>query len=499
MRTYSKSKLLALRQCPKRLWLEIHRPELRQDSAATQARFQAGYQVGDIARQLYDPAGDGVLIDVSNGDFQAAIARTQESLQGDRPVFEAAFSAGGALALADVMSPQPEGGQMGWRMVEVKSSTSVKDYHHDDVAVQAYVARSAGVSLRSLSLAHIDNSWTYPGNHDYRGLLTEVDLTEEAFFRADEVRAWVDEARNIDASPTEPEQATGPQCDIPYACGFYDHCSQSEPRAEHPVMWLPRFPAAKAQELRQRGVIEIREVPVELLNATQLRVRTQTLANAVYFDAPGAAAALAPHGFPAYFLDFETIQFAVPIWAGTRPYQQIAFQFSLHTLDARGQLQQTGFLDLSGADPSAAFAKQLIATCGEIGPIYVYNAAFETTRIAELASRFPALSDRLLSLNERVVDLLPVARDHYYHPSQQGSWSIKKVLPAAVPDLSYDTLEGVQDGGMAMDAFLEAIHPATPPARKSEIERQLLAYCQLDTYAMVRLWQVFSGRTELEL
>lgn len=499
MRTYSKSKLLALRQCPKRLWLEIHHPELRQDSAATEARFQAGFQVGDIARQIYDPAGNGVLIDISDGNFQAAFARTQELLRSDRPIFEAAFSAGGALALADVMVPQSVEGPAGWRMVEVKSSTSVKDYHHDDVAVQAYVARSAGVPLRSLSLAHIDNSWTYPGNKDYHGLLTEVDLTEEAFSRSDEVQTWIDQARNVDASPTEPERSTGPHCDIPYACGFYDYCSRSEPRAEHPVMWLPRFPAAKAQELRQRGVIEMRDVPVELLNASQQRVRTQTLANAVYFDTQGAAAALAPHGFPAYFLDFETIQFAVPIWAGTRPYQQIPFQFSLHTLDAHGQLRQTGFLDLSGADPSAAFANQLIAACGASGPIYVYNAAFESTRIAELASRFPALHDRLLSLNERIVDLLPVAREHYYYPSQQGSWSIKKVLPAAVPDLSYDKLDGVQDGGMAMEAFLEAIHPATPPARKSEIQRQLLAYCQLDTYAMVRLWQVFSGRTELEL
>lgn len=499
MRNYSKSKLLALRQCPKRLWLEIHRPELRQDSAATEARFQAGHQVGDIARQLYDPRGEGVLIDVSNGDFQAAFTRTQESLRGDRPVFEAAFSAGEALALADVMVPQPAGGPIGWHMVEVKSSTSVKDYHRDDVAIQAYVAKAAGVSLRSLSLAHIDNSWTYPGNNDYRGLLTEVDLSEEAFSRSDEVRAWIAEARSVDASLTEPARPTGPHCDIPYTCGFFDHCSQSEPRAVSSVTWLPRFPAAKVQELRQRGVIEMRDVPVEWLNATQQRVRTQTLANATYFNTDAAAAALAPHGFPAYFLDFETIQFAVPIWAGTRPYQQIPFQFSLHTLDAHGQLQQTGFLDLSGADPSAAFAEQLIAACGQSGPIYVYNAAFETTRIAELADRFPALRDCLLSLNERVVDLLPIARDYYYHPSQQGSWSIKKVLPAAVPELSYDKLQGVQDGGMAMDAFLEAIHPATPPARKREIEQQLLEYCQLDTYAMVRLWQVFSGRTELAL
>lgn len=499
MRTYSKSKLLALRQCPKRLWLEIHRPELRQDSPATEARFQAGFQVGDIAHQIYDPVGNGTLIDIGDGNFQAAFAHTQELLHGDSPIFEAAFSAGGALALADVMLPQAENGSTRWRMVEVKSSTSVKDYHHDDVAVQAFVAQSAGVPVQSIALAHIDSSWIYPGNNDYRGLLAEVDLTDEALSRSDEVRAWIGEAQAIDASPTEPQRSIGPHCDMPYACGFYGYCSQNVPTAEYPVTWFPRFPSAKAEELRQRGVIEMRDVPDALLNATQQRVRTHTLTNTVYFDAASAAQALAPHGFPAYFLDFETIQFAVPIWAGTRPYQQIPFQFSLHTLDAHAKLQQTGFLDLSGDDPSEAFANTLLRECGEAGPIFVYNAAFETTRIAELADRFPAVRERLLALNKRVVDLLPVAREHYYHPSQQGSWSIKKVLPAVVPDLSYDKLDGVQDGGMAMEAFLEAIHPQTPASRKQALETQLLAYCALDTYAMVRLWQVFAGRTDLEL
>jgi hypothetical protein len=231
----------------------------------------------------------------------------------------------------------------------------------------------------------------------------------------------------------------------------------------------------------------------------QQRVKQHTLANTVYFDAAGAAADLAAHSLPAYFLDFETIQFAVPIWKGTRPYQMITFQFSLHTLKEDGQLEHTGFLDLSGNDPSESFAHALIIACGEQGPVYVYNASFETARIRELAARYPELSEPLLAINARVVDLLPIARTRYYHPSQHGSWSIKKVLPAAVPELRYDALDGVQDGGMAMESFLEAIHPDSSAERKAEIEQQLLAYCQLDTYAMVRLWQVFAGRTELRL
>ena len=498
MRNFSKSKLLAFRQCPKRLWLEIHRPDLREDSAVTQASFQIGHQVGDTARQIYDPKNLGVLIDVQSEGFEQAFERSEQSVKLSRPIFEAGFCAGGALAFADVMLPRLVEGKQVWSMVEVKSSTSVKDYHRDDVAVQAFVAQSAGVALHSIAVAHIDSSWIYPGNSDYSGLLVEVDLTVEAFSRTEEVKDWIEKAQQTAASLAEPAVDTGSHCDTPYACGFYGYCSRNAPKAQYPIHWLPHF-GIKAQALAAQGVIELSDVDDDLLNPRQLRVKAHTLANTVYFDAEGAAADLAMHPLPAYFLDFETIQFAVPIWKGTRPYQQNTFQFSLHTLSDSGQLDHTEFLDLSGGDPSEPFAKALIQNCGTSGPVYVYNAAFETSRISELATRYPDLSDELLTINARVVDLLPLARERYYHPSQQGSWSIKKVLPAVVPELRYNALDGVQDGGAAMQAFLEAIDPSTTVERKGHIERQLLAYCKLDTYAMVRLWQVFAGRTELTL
>jgi len=498
MRTFSKSKLLALRQCPKRLWLEVHRPDLREDSAATEASYQVGFQVGDIAQRIYDPEGQGALIDVQSEGFSRAFERTTELLHTTQPIFEAGFSAGGALAFADVMLPEQMEGKQVWRMVEVKSSTSVKDYHRDDVAVQAFVAQSAGVPLQSIALAHIDSSWVYPGDEDYSGLLVEADLTAEAFSRTEEVKAWIAQAQSIDAMPSEPVIGIGAHCDTPFECGFYDYCSRDEPKAQYPVYWLPYF-GAKARELAAQGVIDLQDVPDDRLNPKQQRVKAHTLAHTVFFDAAGAAADLAVHSLPAYFLDFETIQFAVPIWRGTRPYQQNTFQFSLHTLSESGQLDHTEFLDLSGGDPSEPFAQALIAACGESGPVYVYNAGFETARMNELATRYPQFSTALLAINARVVDLLPIARERYYHPSQQGSWSIKKVLPAVVPGLRYDALDGVQDGGMAMEAFLEAIHPDTPTERKNQIEQQLLAYCKLDTYAMVRLWQVFAGHTDLNL
>lgn len=494
MRTLSKSKLLAFRQCPKRLWLEVHHPEFREDSAATQASFNVGHQVGDIARQVYDPKGKGVLIDPQVEGFDAAFARTQDLLKSAQPIFEAGFRTEGALAFADVMLPVKRGPKKFWRMVEVKSSTSVKNYHRDDAAVQSFLARASGVQLTGIALAYIDSSWVYQGNGDYSGLLVESDLTEDVFGRGEEVRDWISEAQKIVVRKKTPVTVTGKHCGEPYECGFFAYCQSQEPQAAQPIRWLPgRLRDNLSAHIEAHCLTELRDVPDEMLNDRQQRVKAATLSGHPWFDRDGAAAKLAHHKLPAYFIDFESIQFAVPIWKGTRPYQQIPFQFSVHRLSRTGKLEQQAFLDISGADPSKTFAEKLIATCGERGPIFVYNAAFEKSRISELSERFPRMAKDLLTLNERVVDLLPVARDYYYHPSQQGSWSIKAVIPALCPDLSYDNLEGVQNGGMAMVAFLEALAPETSAVRKAEIESQLLAYCALDTYAMVRLWSAFTG------
>ena len=496
MRTLSKSKLLAFRQCPKRLWLEVHQPALREDSAATQASFATGHKVGDIAQQIYDPKGEGALIDPRVEGFEEAFARTQVLLRSAFPIFEAGYKAEGALAFADVMLPVKQGGKNAWRMVEVKSSTLVKSYHREDAAVQAFVARASGVPLTAIALAHIDSQWVYPGGGDYRGLLVENDLTEESFARADEVREWIAQAQRVAISKKEPQVATGLQCNDPYACGFLAHCQSQEPQAEQPLHWLPGpFGAALKKHVAETGVTELRDVPDAVLNDRQLKVKTHTLSGAVYFNQPAAAQQLSAYKLPAYFMDFETIQFAVPIWKGTRPYQQIPFQFSVHRLSRTGKLEHREFLDLSGDDPTRAFAQALIADCGERGPIFVYNAGFEKKRISDLAEFFPDLAKALLALNERVVDLLPIAREHFYHPDQHGSWSIKAVLPAICPDLNYADLDGVQDGGAAMDAYLEALSPQTTAARKAEIEQQLLAYCALDTRALVRLWAAFTGNT----
>jgi hypothetical protein len=209
-------------------------------------------------------------------------------------------------------------------------------------------------------------------------------------------------------------------------------------------------------------------------------------------DREGAAQALAEHAPPAHFLDFETIAFAVPIWKGTRPYEQIPFQFSVHRLGRRGGVEHRPFLDLTGDDPSRALAQELIAACDGTGPIFVYNASFESACIAGLAARLPRLRRELEALRARLVDLYPVVRRHFYHPSQQGSWSMKAVLPAMVEGLDYANLDGVADGGMAAEAYSEAIAAETSVERKAQLRDELLTYCKLDTYGLLRIWQTLT-------
>ena len=493
MRQLSKSKLIAYRQCPKRLWLELNKPELRDDSGS-EAAFQVGYQVGDVAQSIFDPEKTGINVDPNQIGWDESAAQTKESLEsGDGPVFEALLRIPGALALADVMRPIRDFGDLQWEMIEVKSSTGVKDTHRDDVAIQTYIAQSAGIKLSKVGVAHINNQFVYPGNGDYQGLLHVEDLTEEAKGRHAEVEQWIEDAQSTAALEDEPVVEVGNHCSTPFTCGFCHYCWKDVPQPQIPTNILPRIRKTKLKNWESRGITELCDAPDHEINAIQQRVKAATLAGETYFDGAGAAAALGGQATPAYFLDFETIMFAVPIWKGTRPYRQLTFQFSLHRVDADGTVHHSEFLDISGDDPREAFVQAMIKDCGNSGPIYVYNSPFENTRIKELAEAFPGYADKLRALLPRVVDLLPIARDHYYHPDQRGSWSLKAVLPAICPELKYSDMEGVQVGSDAGLAYLEAISPETTPERKQELRQQMLAYCKLDTLATVRILEFFKG------
>lgn len=500
MAALSKSKILAYLQCPKRLWLEVHQPDSRTDSSAATASFATGHAVGDASRAIYDPNRTGIFLDIEVLGLKGLVAATQTALSERKTIFEAGFQANGTLSLADILIPVEDDSGPAWCMVEVKSSTSVKDYHVKDLAVQTAIATQAGVRLTKVSVAHVDNTWTYPGNQNYDGLLKEVDQTAPVHKLGADVGQWLNDAHRIANLPTAPAKSTGDHCTDPFECGFLPYCTASEPKVEHHVAWLPRVQTkALKAHLATPGVKAMEDVPDSLLNDLQLRVKKHTLANTVYFDLAGAKAALERHPLPAYFLDFETISFAVPIWARTRPYEQVPFQFSMHFQQARDQMpQHSEFLDLTGNNPTRPFAVALVRSSGQTGPIFVYNKGFERARIDDVIRHLQddiRLVAALAAIKARLVDLKPITQDAYYNPSQKGSWSIKAVLPAMVPDLSYKHLDTVQDGGGAQQAYLKAVGLsglAGGVDTLALIRKQLLAYCELDTLAMVSIWQVLT-------
>ena len=480
MASLSKSKIIAHRQCPKRLWLQINRPELIQISAATQVRFDEGNKVGDIARQNHP---GGVFIETLNR--VEAIAQTKEAVANHQTIFEGAFFEEDVMIRADLLFPEKEG----YRLVEVKSSTGVKSYHVDDVTVQSWVMDKAGCIPTGMALAYINNQFIYQGDGNYVGLFTEADLSDQVKPNMSQVQSWVDAAKKTLASPVEPMIAPGEQCTDPFTCDFISYCSPPEEGVKYPVEILP-YGKAVAAQLRADGFKDLRDVPAGLLsNPKHLKVHAVICSGEALLE-PEAIAQIRALPYPRYYLDFETIGFAVPIWAGTRPYMQLPFQWSCHIEQADGSMAHEEFLDLSGDDPREMFAKTLVKAVSTDGPAIVYNAGFEGARIKELAAAFPHLASELLAIPGRFFDLLPLARNHYYHPNMKGSWSIKDVLPTIAPELDYANLE-VSDGAMAQEAYKEAIHSQTTPGRKEEVRHAMLKYCEQDTIAMVKIVQAW--------
>ena len=482
MASLSKSKIIAHRQCPKRLWLQINRPELIQISAATQVRFDEGNKVGDIARQIHP---GGTFIETLNR--VEAIAQTKEAVAKHQTIFEGAFFEEDVMIRADLLFPEKEG----YRLVEVKSSTGVKSYHVDDVTVQSWVMEKAGCTPTSMALAYINNQFVYQGDSKYEGLFAEADLSGQVKPNMSQVQSWVDAAKKTLASPVEPTIAPGGQCTDPFTCDFISYCSPPEEGVEYPVEILPNSKAIAAK-LRADGFKDLRDVPADLLsNPKHIKVHAVTCSGEVLLE-PEAITQIQALPYPRHYLDFETIGFAVPIWAGTRPYMQLPFQWSCHIEQIDGSITHQEFLDLSGNDPREMFAKTLIEVVSTQGPVIVYSAGFEGARIKELAAVFPHLSSQLLAIPERFFDLLPLARNHYYHPGMKGSWSIKDVLPTIAPELDYSNLV-VSDGLMAQEAYKEAIHSQTTPERKEEVRNAMLKYCEQDTIAMVKIVAALKG------
>jgi CRISPR/Cas system-associated exonuclease Cas4 (RecB family) len=475
----SKSRLTDFEQCPKKLWLNIHKRGVRETDAQSELRFATGHQVGAIACDL---SPGGVMIE-AQPNLAAALEQTEKLIaSGHRgPIYEATFSHDGVLIQADILEPIESDG---WRIAEVKSSTSVKDYHIADLATQIWVLENCQINIQGASVRHIDNSFVFQRPDDYAGLLRDVPVEQDVLPIAAARRDVVAEARAVLEGP-EPLQEMGGQCSKPFRCQYQNYCRQQQPApVEWPVSILPRTGRRIANEMGAIGIYDLRDVPGGTLKNPQHEIiRQVTISGAVHHDRDGVRTATKDWAYPRHYLDFETIALAVPIWIGTRPYQQVPFQFSCHTEQHDGQMSHHSFLSVDGSDPRRACAEALIECVGLEGAIIAYNASFERTCVKGLAAALPDLAPALYAIAERFVDLLPVAEDYYYHRDQRGSWSIKKVLPTVAPELAYTDLE-VGDGEAAQLAWLEAASPDCPPDRRDQIRTALEKYCERDTWAM---------------
>jgi len=500
----SKSRLISAWQCQKKLYLEKHHPELGEVSADTESLFATGHQVGAISQDIYG-ATNSVEIPF-NRKMSLMVRETTELLDGgaDFPIFEATFQYDGVLVRVDVLIPVDGA----WRAIEIKASTRVKPVHVIDCAIQLWVMRSHGLNVSSIALGYIDNQFVYQGDGDYSGLIVEQDLTEDAEGMQSDVVALIADAR-ASLSGAVPDIRVGAHCDNPYECQFKSHCWPMD--AEYPVTGLGGSKAKLAAWVNT-GHRDIRDVDISDIPAvTQQRIHRVTVSGEPEVIA-GAAAILDAMAYPRYYLDFETIRPAVPIWAETRPYSSIPIQWSCHIDDGSSDgslesLRHEEFLDLSGEPPMRALAEKMIECLGSSGPVLMWTN-YERGVINGLIEMFPDLTEPLQKIIDRLFDLHPVVKEHYYHPNMLGSWSIKAVLPAMVPHMNYANLEGIHEGMAASDGYLEAIGTVTPTEsrvnahvgawraptdeRKAELEEQLLRYCKFDTEAMVEIARFLS-------
>lgn len=475
----SKTRITAFEQCPRRLWLSVHRPDLGTRSGSIDAILRLGHEVGDLACRLVP---DGIMI-LAEPNLAAALAGTRELVESGcrRPIFEATLEHDGVLVRIDILEPD---GEAGWRMVEVKTSSRVKEYHRADIAAQLWVARNAGLPVSSAAIRHIDTSFVLEAENDYDGLFADTEVLAEVEHlvatRGDVVRA-----AKATLAGDEPDIRPSSHCEMPFPCEFAGHChARLPPPPEWPVTILPN---GGGKKWLGQGVDDLRAVdPTELTSALHRRVHAATLSGQPYHDVDAFRAGLSEWPFPRTWLDFETIAFAVPRWIGTRPFQQVPFQFSAHIEHQDGTVEHREFLSLDGKDPRAGCARALIDMLPAKGAVIGYNAGFERSRILELAQACPEIESPLKALAGRVVDLLPLTRTSWYHPDQRGSWSLKAVLPTVALDLDYAGL-AVKDGQAAQRAYLEAIARETPDDRRSEIDADLRAYCRRDTEAMMML------------
>ena len=503
MKNLSKSRYTLFRQCSKALWMNINKPEEAVVDASTQARFEAGNYIGDLAMGYLGPYEE-VTAHKADGslDLAAMLSATKEAMdRGVENIAEASFSWDGNYCAVDILHKTPGG----WAIYEVKSSSGTVDMPEDDpeyvkyardIAYQKYVLEQCGVKVTGTYLVRIDKDYVRGEELDIKGLFYTANLAELVQQEYQVVPQMIAAAKKVLAGP-EPDIDLGLQCHDPYKCAFWEYCSRHLPKPSVFNVYDGKgrggFTFGKKLEHYYNGLVTFEDIRNENLGPIQNMQIECTLEGKDHINPEGIQAFLDKLTYPLYFLDFETQQDAVPQYKGAQPYQQIPFQYSLHIIEKEGgPLLHKEFLGISGQDPRRDIAEAL---CRDI-PMNVctlaYNKAFECGRIRELANTFPDLAEHLRNIADNIQDLIdPFRAGDYYVPAMGGSFSIKSVLPALFPDdpaLNYHNLSGLcQNGGDAMNLFPSIAKMA--PADAAAAREALLRYCELDTLAMVKVWE----------
>jgi Domain of unknown function(DUF2779) len=478
----TKSRYMAGLQCPRRLWLVVHDP-LPYEDPEPGSPADTGQVIGSKAHLLFP---GGVLITEEPWQHAEAVARTAALMGNDSvpAIFEAAFVYDDIRIRVDVMERLASGR---WGLREVKSSSGLKDHYVNDIALQAYVVRGAGVAVCSIELLHVNTAYVRgPDGICWTDFFARLDVATLVAERLVDLPGRLPEMRDWLAMTTPPDAEPGRQCNSPYTCDFKDRCTADKP--DDWIAYLPRLTQARADELKVLGIEAISAIPMDFpLTSKQVIIRDATASGRPYVS-PDLANLLRGCGPPACYLDFEAMMPAIPLYDGTRPYQTIPFQWSLHAATEDGVLHHREFLADGTIDPRRRFAETLIEALDEFdGPIIVYSA-YEKTRLTELAAVFPDMAVPLRAIIARLADLLPIVRGAVYFREFWFSNSIKSVAPALSPGFGYNDLEGVADGLAASAAFVQLASGALSGSDEiEELRAALLAYCRRDTMAMVEV------------
>ena len=472
----SKSRFTSGLQCHKKLWWEVHErdaPELQPDKVL-QDLFDQGRQVGEAARALYP---GGVLIDLPRDAGAERVAATKAALASGAPaVFEATFIADGMFVAIDVLEKQGDG----YRLTEVKSSSSQKPEHIPDVAVQARVAAACGVNVTAAEVMHLNREFRHP---DVGDLFARTDVTAPVAAFVGQVPDEMARQRAMLAGPL-PDVPIGAQCFEPRECPFIARCWPDGP--DH-IGHLAGVGPKKTVAYLERGITAISDLPkTEKLTFTQKR-QLKAMAEGRIVVEPTLARELEPFGGRLGFLDFETIIRAIPVWPGMAPWQQAAAQFSYHERQPDGTYTHSAFLAEGPHDARPPLAAAMVRATANADRVVTYTG-FEKTRIRELQLAVPDLATELAALEAKLIDLFPVVRNCVYHPGFNGSFSLKAILTPLVPELTYNDLV-IVDGRVASVEIARLLFVADkiPKHERDRVRQELLDYCQRDTWAMVKL------------